>query len=512
MQDEHGDELGTELTEQIFAGLLKGGTDIPGTYYEALLSDDDDGNIDNGTPNVCLIMDAFGRHGLGTLEGGGAFVPGHEPLVTEPDGLPVDIAIEVLSSAPDCVTVSAATATLHWRKNGRQWKEEPVDIRSGELHGTIPAQPLGTFVEYYVTGVDTDGASFAAPLAADIAPYSFFVGDVIRIHCDDFEADDGGYEHKLVSGEAQDGADDWQWGSPTGASGDPARAFSGDRVWGNDLGHDNFNGAYQPEKVNRLKSPKIETAHYTDVFLQYRRWLNVEDGAYDRAVVTANQQEVWSNLDSGGDRHHTDRDWISHSVDLQGIADQGSVRIGFEIHSDAGFEMGGWTIDDVCLFAPATPDNRLGITDFVTEDQGGPIGLSWTNPVHEPVAEIKVVRNFERFPAGVTDGEVVVTIDAPVPGERVETVHTNLDGSAGFYAVYASDGTDWLSWTIEGWNASFQEANDGVPGAADLGVDVHGGGKPSLSGSSGCGCDASPAAAGWLGLALAGLVVRRRRC
>ena len=36
-------------------------------YPESLLVDDDDGDLSNGTPNLCLINEVFGAHGLYSL-------------------------------------------------------------------------------------------------------------------------------------------------------------------------------------------------------------------------------------------------------------------------------------------------------------------------------------------------------------------------------------------------------------------------------------------------------------
>ena len=50
---------GVETTKHIFAGLLKGGPDMTEALDEALLADDDDGNLANGTPNECAIVNGF---------------------------------------------------------------------------------------------------------------------------------------------------------------------------------------------------------------------------------------------------------------------------------------------------------------------------------------------------------------------------------------------------------------------------------------------------------------------
>ena len=499
-----GEEAGIAAAEQIFVGLLKGGTDIPGTYVEAIAADDDDGNLANGTPHLCAIIETFGRHGLGTGSDGGYALVAHEPLVSVTASAPTPVTLSVRSIAADCVAVVPESATLHYRVDGKAWKEVAVDIDGADLTSEIPAQEEGAFVEYWIDGEDTEGEAFSAPFSGKFGPYSYYVGETVEILCETFEEDSAQFRHALLEGEEGDGADDWQWGAPAGLGGDPASAYSGENVWGNDLGLDEFNGIYQPDKVNRLRTKVVETGHYTGVFLQYRRWLNIEDGTFDQAVIVANDQEVWTNWASGDDNageHHEDRQWVSHSVDLGGIGDQGELQIGWELHTDQALEKGGWTIDDVCFLAPATPDNRLGIVDFAAVGDGGTAELSWTHPVHAPVSRVVVVRNFTGFPTGWQDGEIVADIPAPLLGEPTERVDVTLDGRAAWYAVYATDGDAWLSWTVEGWNAAYV---DGEP--YDPATD----GK----GAGGCGCDSGVGGGGasaWLGVAGLVVLARRRR-
>ena len=52
------------VTSNVLAGLLKGGPTIETSFDEALVADDDDADLSNGTPNECDIIEAFGRHGL----------------------------------------------------------------------------------------------------------------------------------------------------------------------------------------------------------------------------------------------------------------------------------------------------------------------------------------------------------------------------------------------------------------------------------------------------------------
>ena len=108
-------------------------------------------------------------------------------------------------------------------------------------------------------------------------------------------------------------------------------------------------------------------------FLHYQRWLQIEDGFYDQARIRADAKVIWSNHEtdeSNGIEHHKEDRWVPHSVSLDGHGDDGEVQISWTLTSDGGLTFGGWNIDDVCIYAPATTDNRLGITDFRASSTG----------------------------------------------------------------------------------------------------------------------------------------------
>ena len=142
------------------------------------------------------------------------------------------------------------------------------------------------------------------------------------------------------------------------ARGDPDFAFSGNKVWGNDLGGGQYNGEYQNQKHNRLNSVEIEVGDAEELVLQYRRWLNVEDGYYDQANILANGDEVWTNhstVEAVGDEHHRDDQWMLHSVPITADG-SGVLTVSWEVITDQGLTMGGWNIDDVCVYAKAIPE------------------------------------------------------------------------------------------------------------------------------------------------------------
>src|SRR5262249_23812590 len=143
----------------------------------------------------------------------------------------------------------------------------------------------------------------------------------------------------------------WQWGTPPGTgSTDPPTAFGGTHILGMNLG-----GDYTPKSYSFANLPDIDIDQWSDVRLQYRRWLAVEDSHYDHARVTVNGQQAWINytqdMGDSSSIHHIDREWAFHDVPLSGLAFGHTLQIAFDLSSDEGLNLGGWQIDDLCVVA-----------------------------------------------------------------------------------------------------------------------------------------------------------------
>jgi hypothetical protein len=484
LQAELGEEEGTHQMEQIFSGLLKGGPDVESSYYEAIVADDDDGDLGNGTPNYCAINEAFDQHGLGPGDDG-VLIMDHDPITLAMADTPIPIQISFEELA--CSSGNLDDAVVYWRTGGADWQTTSLSLVGEGAEASIPSQPLGSIVEYFINISSDSGGSFYAPEGGEITPYTIIVGDIITLTCIDFEDSDGGFTHDLIGGEWSEGADDWQWGSPNGAAGDPTSAWSGSEIWGNDLGDDNYNGEYQNEKHNRLSAPAVALSHYEDIWLHYRRWLTIEDGYFDQASIRANGIGVWSNWDSASssaEEHHLDSEWMSHAVPLY-LDGETVAEIDFDLVSDEGLAFGGWNIDDFCVVVPATPDNRLGINGFTAsdDDTASSVSVSFINPKHAPVERVVVVRSETALPTDISSGVIIYDDNAPVLGKTVSFEDQEPTATV-YYAAYAFDGTDWLSWTRQGFNADTGTASgSGIPETPDN--DGIGLGKGS------CGCDAS---------------------
>jgi len=387
----YGDPDGVDLTNRLYYAAMQRASDIPSTYVEVLVEDDDDGDLSNGTPNVCAIREHFGVHGLteGDSMFGGLYI--RRPVA---NGLDVSISIEAPADGCDHATVSSVTLDWDLRHDPAVSGTEEMTADGSEIYAaTIPAEGEAMVVRFGLRVELSDGTVKHYPENPADPMYETYVGDVVEIYCTSFETDpfDEGWTHGLTSGQASEGADDWHWGpSQAGTSaGDPAEAYSGDNVIGNDLGGSvggaTYNGLYQSDKVNYALTPLFDATGFDKVRLQYRRWLNVEDAYYDQATIYANDEVAWRNLNSdqgqGSNTHHGDREWRFHDVDVTPFLDaDGQVEIRFEIASDGGLEFGGWTLDDFCLVGVMEPRCGDGEINSPDEDCDDGAGNSDTEP------------------------------------------------------------------------------------------------------------------------------------
>ena len=418
LEDSMGEEAAYDQVSTLIVEAMRAGPTIPDAFDEFVVADDDNGDLSDGTPHLCEIVEAFGRHGLGPGGNGGLVSLSHLPLDNQAAGQDATLAAELVNLAPSCVDLDVTEARVFYSTDGGlSWSEEPLSLDGEDLTGVLPGQPAGTTVHYYLEVDSADGTTSASPRGTTINPFTFYVGALEPIYCEDFESSDGDFIHELISGGADEGADDWQWGVPLGMGGDPDAAYSGSSVWGNDLGGGQFNGEYQNDKHNRLTSPEIDVSGHTGLVLQYRRWLQIEDGYYDQANILANGSQIWTNHVSSrsvGDEHHADEQWQLHSIS---VPNDGSsvLELSWEIITDRGLSMGGWNIDDVCVYGVAaeveTPEEeedtdsagsggtRLAQHDLTANKgcgcsigAGAPMGLFWLSGV----AGLAAIRRRER--------------------------------------------------------------------------------------------------------------------
>jgi MYXO-CTERM domain-containing protein len=354
LQTKLGTDAGYTQFLKVYYSVVQNAPDIPDSFPAALLGDDDNGNLADGTPNQCELMAAFGAHGLVDP----AATIGLAPPTR--DGYNVSISTNP-PAASSCTPPTVSSAVLTWGPKGQATGGGTVNLMSSgnTWSAAIPTQPDGTVVLYSVAVTLSDGSTINYPQNKADPQYQMYVGPVTNIWCADFENGAADWTHSGTP----TSSDQWEAGAPMGIGGDPKTAHGGSNVFGIDLGDDD--GLYEARGDTYAESPEIDLKGNTSVRLQYYRWLNVEDGFYDKATISANGMPVWTNyasqsMPTSDEINHTDKEWRFHDVDLSAQAATGKIKLRFELKSDEGLQLGGWTIDDVCLVATAAKTATCG--------------------------------------------------------------------------------------------------------------------------------------------------------
>jgi hypothetical protein len=353
-----GEEAGAALTLKLFYAAVQRATDIPSSLVEALAADDNDGNLANGTPHECTIRAVFGAHGLRTISGH-VEAPGAVVATAGNMVAPVQIRITGLSST--CGD-EVQDVRLVWRPGlgATPAAGSAIAVQNGDTWSAdLPLPNDGGRVDYRVDIEFANPAPPPAPATIVVTLpdnpsdtyYQMFQGETVPLYCTDFETD------PFAEGWTIGGTSDWphqnfEWGPPSRqySASDPDRAYSGDYVLGTGLGYD-----YGDDKSVSVHLPPIDVGQYSDVLVQYRRWLTVEDGFYDHALIQANGTTAWTNVDSmqgeSSSTHHIDREWRFHTVGLSARFAGPILDLSFRLDSDQGLHFGGWAIDDLCVVA-----------------------------------------------------------------------------------------------------------------------------------------------------------------
>ncbi|MCX8229074.1 MAG: choice-of-anchor B family protein [Planctomycetota bacterium] len=307
----------------------------------------------------------------------------HTPLLDTQDEAgpyPVTVTATALRAG-----ASVASVEAWYRIDSGSWQVEGLQQQgtSDTWSGSLPGQVAPTIVDYYIYAKDDSGRAQWSPggsNAGDLV-YSFLVGRERLVYFNDFEGQgDEGWTHGMSAG-----TDDWERDAPQGKGGeafrhegtvwqDPDVAYSGSKVWGNNLGLGNETGIYGRNSSTWLSSPSIDCSQSTRTILQFRRWASIEAAPYDRARIRVNGNVVWENPQGWIEVFHlVDNTWFPQSIDVSQYADgNASVVVTFELETDDAMELGGWAIDDFSLVSLESANTGNDI--LLTGPSSGSIG------------------------------------------------------------------------------------------------------------------------------------------
>ena len=341
----YGDGPGRDLLLKLYVGTLRRAVDIPTSLVEALAEDDDDGDLSNGTPDECAIRDAFGRHGLRTANG-----TVEAPGFLDANALSTLVRIDLTGLSTRCGGDTVAHTVVRYGSSSGQiatGSTPAVQTSNSSAYAQLPLA-LDDDVLYQANVTFQDGSVFTLPDNRADPFYQTYQGHTVALYCTSMDTDP--FTEGWTTGTGDNAASPWTWGVPTSGASEPRAAFTGDHVLA--LG---LNTAYAPMSYSWAKTPPIDVGQYSDVRLQYRRWLGVEDSHFDQARILANNNQAWVNTtENKGDssaRAHIDREWRFHDVALSGFFTGHTLEVTFDLKSDPGLQLAGWTIDDLCVVA-----------------------------------------------------------------------------------------------------------------------------------------------------------------
>lgn len=309
--------------------LLHTGTSItPSITIDFLTLDDNNGNINDGTPHYDEIAAGFGAHNMDApeLDLLHFTYPNGLPGVVKADGTGV-IRVVPLGIATQPIP---GTGKLHYRQspNDPYTTVDLVDVGGGAYDAPFPATQCFNTWEYYFSIDCTNGDTLTDPADAPNSAFSIVAANhATVVFADDFNNDNGWYvrNHTFTVGA-------WERGSILGGgeNGVPPADFDGSGIcWvtGRNVGVDLDGGP------TRLFSPVWDLSAGGTYVVTYARWINqlgvVDDTMEVRltndGALTWVPADVSSNAASWVVRSFVVNNYVTpnHRVQLRvGIADK----------------------------------------------------------------------------------------------------------------------------------------------------------------------------------------------
>ncbi len=256
-------------------------TDI---LIEALMVDDNDGNLSNGTPNYCDITSAFAEHGI-SLSSASGF--SHSEILAAAAQQPVTVQVSI-ASLPSGSTLKGFYDV---NSSGSWTPFSFVNTSGSNYEGTIPGQSNGNIISYYLAIEDNCGTmvNVTPPGSADIdpnIPYYILVGYSL-LHQEDFDVFAGVWQEGLPTDGATTG--NWVIDIPiasfvgtgmvqTGTQNTPGGLFCA--VTANAQNANSPAGEQDVDDgVTTLISPPFDLTTYTNPAITYYRWFSNDQGA-----------------------------------------------------------------------------------------------------------------------------------------------------------------------------------------------------------------------------------------
>jgi len=386
LRSTYGEEYARNAVGQAWhdGRMLSQPDNFPDQVYWTFVADDDDGNLDNGTPHHAAFAAGAEHHGFDYPEVifGVYFV--HTPLSdTDDEDNPYPVQAQITSTEAG---IDPSTVVLRHRLQGElSWNEITMTDDGGDSYSAaIPPYPVGSQVDYYLYAEDATGLSGSEPDSAPTVPFTFFVSWLI----DPLESDAGW----TVDPDGTDGAHAsgvWVNVDPVGSSAQPDGDHTGDgthcwvtgqHVEGEPASNDDVDFGR-----TTLMSPVYDLTGAASASIRYWRWYSSDS--------STDEFDLWLSNDGGGSWTRVTHDagstngWIN---DLHNLADHfaapGLLRLKFSAEDYGAVSTIEAAIDDISILA--TFEDLTGVDDGLAVEFATELEQNSPNPFN-PVTEIR---------------------------------------------------------------------------------------------------------------------------
>ncbi|NNE09117.1 MAG: hypothetical protein HKN20_11205, partial [Gemmatimonadetes bacterium] len=265
---------------------------------------DNDGDLTNGVPNYAAWCVGASNHNFSCPVIVTPVSIVHTP-VTEHlnETLPIDITATITSD----VAINVGATEVFYRVDGGSYTSVGVTANGGDSYtGQIPAQPIGSFVDYYIYAEDVNAASTTEPSLAPTNYHSFLVGTFVCSIADDFESPSGWVVNADSTDDATTGF--WELGDPEGTTNGGAlqpeddHTVAGTDCWATQLAAGASGGTFDIDGgKTSLYSPVYDLSANTISIVSYWRWYTNNLGASPGAdvwQVSVNDGGGWVDLEN----------------------------------------------------------------------------------------------------------------------------------------------------------------------------------------------------------------------
>ena len=292
-----------------------------------LTLDDDNGNINDGTPNYNDIDDGFTIQGFSGYELPSVFFSNHVPIADTRDESGPYLGLVDITGA---FTTTVSSATLSYRVNNGPWAQSNMVQGSGNTWGgTIPGFTSPATVEYYYSATNSINETQAFPEEGALSPFVFRIGTVNVFLENDFE---GTGNEGWVSGAAGDNATTGIWvrSDPRGTaaqSEDDHTPGSGTQCWF--TGQGSVGGGQGENDVDggstTLLSPIFDAEGLGNASISYWRWYQNSTGGSAnndifRISLSGDGGSTWTQVEQVGPTGaQADGDWYQYTFQISNV-------------------------------------------------------------------------------------------------------------------------------------------------------------------------------------------------